>query len=49
MNEEIRCITSKGKTAKNESEIDNSDVLGASFSVYQKIRTDNSFSMILTR
>ena len=34
---EICCITNKGKTAKNELENDNSDFLGASYSVYKKL------------
>ena len=39
MNEEIRCITKKGKAAKNEWEIDDSDFHRGLYSVYQKIRT----------
>ena len=38
MNEEIRCITDKGKTAKNEWENDDSDFLRALHSVYKNIR-----------
>ena len=33
MNEEIRCITSESKTAKNEWENDDSDFLRALYSV----------------
>ena len=39
MNEEIRCITKKGKTARNEWENDDSNLLQALYSVYKKIRT----------
>ena len=39
MNEEIRCITNEGKTARNEWENDDSDFLRALYSVYKKIRT----------
>ena len=39
MNEEIRCITNKEKTARNEWENDDSDFLPALYSVYKKIRT----------
>ena len=39
MNEEILCITNKGKAAKNEWEIDDSDFLRAFYSVYKRIRT----------
>ena len=48
MNEEIRCITEKKKkkekTAINECENDDSDILLALYSVYKK--QGNSFSMI---
>ena len=37
MNEEINCITKKGKTAKNEWENDDSDFLVALCSVYEKL------------
>ena len=37
MNEEIRCITNKGKTAKNEWENDDCDFLRALYSVYIKL------------
>ena len=39
MNEEIRCITNEGKTARNEWENDDSNFLRALYSVYKKIRT----------
>ena len=39
MNEEIRCITNEGKTARNEWENDDSNFLQALYSVYKKIRT----------
>ena len=40
MNVEIRCITNKGKTAKNEWENDDSDFLRSLYIVYKKkIRT----------
>ena len=39
MNEEIRCITNEGGTAKNEWENDDSDFLRTLYSVYKKIRT----------
>ena len=35
MNEEIRCITNKGKTAKKEWENDDYDFLWALYSVYK--------------
>ena len=38
MNEEICCITNKGKTAKNEWENDEFDFLVALYSVYKKLR-----------
>ena len=38
MNEEICCITNEGKTAKNEWENDDSDLLRALYSVYKTIR-----------
>ena len=37
MNEEIRCIINKGKTAKNEWENDDCDFLRALYSVYIKL------------
>ena len=37
MNEEIRCITNKGKAAKNERENNDSDYLQALYSVYKKL------------
>ena len=37
MNEEIHSITNKGKTAKNESENDDTDFLRTLYSVYQKL------------
>ena len=37
MNEEIRCITNEGKTARNEWENDDSDFLGVLYSVYKKL------------
>ena len=37
MNEEIRCIINKGKTAKNEWENDHSDFLRTLYSVYKKL------------
>ena len=39
MNEEICCITKKGKILKNEWENDGSDFLRAVYSSYNKIRT----------
>ena len=36
MNEEIHCITNKGKTAKNEFESDVSDFLWALYSIYKE-------------
>ena len=36
MNVEIRCITNKGKTAKNEWENDDSDFLRSLYIVYKK-------------
>ena len=39
MNEEIRCITKKGKTAKNEWQNDESDFLWALCSVHKKNMT----------
>ena len=39
MNGEIRCITNKGKTAKNERENNVSNFLRALYSVYKKVRT----------
>ena len=39
MNEEIRCITNKGKTVKNDWENVDFDFLRALYSVYKKIRT----------
>ena len=44
MNEEICCITNKGKAAKNEGENDDSDFLLALYSVYKN--SDNSFSIL---
>ena len=38
MNEEIRCITNKGKTAKNEYENYGSDFLRALYNAYIKLR-----------
>ena len=37
MNEEICCITNKGKTAKNEWENDGCDFLQALYCVYKKL------------
>ena len=37
MNEEICCITNKGKMVKNEWENDDSDFLSALNSVYKKL------------
>ena len=37
MNEEINCITNAGKTAKNEWENGDSDLLVALYSVYKKL------------
>ena len=37
MNEEIRCITSKGKLALNECENDGSDFLRVLFGLYKKL------------
>ena len=37
MNEEIRCITNEGKTAKNEWENDDSDFLPALYIAYKKL------------
>ena len=47
MNEEIHCITDKGKTAKNEWENDDSDFLRALCSVFKKFRQFffNTFSL----
>ena len=39
MNEEICCITKKGKMAKNEWENDDSNFFPALHSAYKKIRT----------
>ena len=39
MNEEIRCTTNEGETARNEWENDDSDFLRALYSVYKKITT----------
>ena len=39
MNEEIRCITNEGETARNEWENDDYDFLQALYSVYKKNRT----------
>ena len=39
MNEEIRCITNEGETARNEWENDDYDFLQALFSVCKKIKT----------
>ena len=39
MNEEIRCIINKGKTAKNETENDDPEFLRNLCSVCKKIRT----------
>ena len=39
MNDEIRCITKKGKTTKNEWKSDGSDFRQASYSIYIKNRT----------
>ena len=39
MNYEIRCITNKRKTTKNEWETDDSEIFRALYSVYKKIRT----------
>ena len=38
MNEDIHCITNKGKTAKNEWENDDSDFLVDLYRVYEKLR-----------
>ena len=37
LNEEIRCITIEGKTAKNEWENDDSDFLPALYNLYKKL------------
>ena len=39
MNEEIRCITNKGKAAKNEWECDDSEFFRLVYSGSKKIRT----------
>ena len=39
MNEEICCITNKGKTAKNELANVDSDFLQALYNLYRKLRT----------
>ena len=38
MNEEIHWITNEGKTARNEYENDDSDLLRALYSVYKRVR-----------
>ena len=47
MNEEIHCITNKGKTAKNKWENDDSDFFRALCSVFKKLRQlfFNTFSL----
>ena len=39
MNEEIRCITNKGKPAKNAWDNDDCNILRTLYSAYKKIRT----------
>ena len=46
MNQEICCITNKGKTARNEWENDDSDFLRALYSVYEKIGTIFTYSLL---
>ena len=46
MNEEIRCITSESKTAKNEWENDDSDFLRALYRLYKKIRIFFSYLLV---
>ena len=46
MNQEISCITNEGKTAMNEWENDDSDFLWALYSVYKKIRTIFSHTLL---
>ena len=48
MNEEINCITNKGKMANNEWENDNSDFLWALCRVYKELRQFFCFSYLLT-
>ena len=48
MNEEINCITNKGKMANNEWENDNSDFLWALCSVYKELWQFFCFSYLLT-
>ena len=46
MNEEIRCITNEGRMARNEWENDDSNFLRALCSVYKKIRTVFSHTLL---
>ena len=46
MNEETRCITNEGKTARNELENDDSNFLRVLYSVYKKIRTIFSHTLL---
>ena len=46
MNEEISCISNEGKMARNEWENDDSDFLQALYSVYEKIRTFVSHTLL---
>ena len=46
MNEETRCNSNEGKMARNEWENDDSDFLRALCSVYKKIRTIFSHTLL---
>ena len=46
MNEETRCITNEGKTARNELENDDSNFLRVLYSVHKKIRTIFSHTLL---